>query len=122
MKKKSEFLYHPDNPDKSFNVYVNKNPKNTINIKYKTLEDTLTTIKKLEKLYKSKKYSHKRISQVAMILKVRLGVIQKHKKTLYKKSKNVKKRYNISKKYYDFLKERTKKKSFRERKSLKFKY
>ena len=62
-KKKQQFLYHPDNPDKSFDVYINKNPKDTIPIKYTTVDDVKKTIKKLERLYKSKKYSHKRIGQ-----------------------------------------------------------
>jgi hypothetical protein len=38
-----------------------------------------------------------------MIMKVRLEAILKHKKTLYKDSKNVKSRYNLAKKYYEFL-------------------
>ena len=76
-KTKKQFLYNPDNPKTSFDVYVDKNPKDTIHIKYKTLNDVKNTIKKLEKLYKSKKYSHKRIWQVAMIMKVRLDVIKK---------------------------------------------
>lgn len=30
MTKKRLFLYHPDNPDKSFDVYIDKNPDDTI--------------------------------------------------------------------------------------------
>ena len=59
--RKQRFLYHPDNPDKSFDVYINKNPKDTIPIQYTTVNDVKQTIKRLEKLYKSGKYSHKRI-------------------------------------------------------------
>jgi hypothetical protein len=33
-KNKSNFLYNPDNPKKSFDVYINKNPSDIINIKY----------------------------------------------------------------------------------------
>ena len=44
------FLFNPRNPDKSFDVYIDKNPKDTINIKYTTLEDVKNTIDKLEKL------------------------------------------------------------------------
>ena len=81
-----------------FDVYTNQNPNNTISIKYKNYNDVKLTIKKLENLYKSKKYSHKRIWQVAMILMVRL-----------RKLKNIKpKHYMLSKKYYNFLKNRTK--------------
>ena len=31
----NQFLYHPDNLDKSFDVYIDKNPQDTISIKYK---------------------------------------------------------------------------------------
>jgi len=79
-------------------VYIDKNPKDTIHIKYTTLQDVKNTIDKLEKLYKSKKYTHKRIWQVAMIMKVRLNVL-KNKKL---------EQYTLSKKYLDFLGERTK--------------
>ena len=76
-KKRSRFLFHPDNPDKSFDVYVDKNPNDTIPIKYTTYEDVVNTIRKLEKLYKQGKYTHKRIWQVGMILMVRLRVLKK---------------------------------------------
>ena len=78
-KTKKQFLYNPENPKKSFDVYIDKNPSDTINIKYTTLEDVKNTIDKLEKLYKTKKYTHKRIWQVGMILKVRLKVLQSKK-------------------------------------------
>ena len=116
------FLYNPDNPKKSFDVYIDKNPNDTIPIKYTTVDDVKNTIKKLESLYKSKKYSHKRIWQVGMILKVRLEAMNKYKKTKYKKAKNVFKRYQLSKKYFKFLGERTKKSSFNNRKSMIFKF
>jgi hypothetical protein len=91
------FLFNPNNPDKSFNVYIDKNPKNTIPIKYTTITDVKNTIRTLEKLYKSKKYSHKRIWQVGMILYVRLKVIKKIKPV----------QYNLALKYFNFLKYRT---------------
>ena len=94
---KKEFLFNPEDPKKSFDVYIDKNPKDTINIKYSTLNDVKETIKKLEKLYKSKKYPHKRISQVAMIMMVRLRVINKDDK-----------RTKLATKYFEFLKDRTK--------------
>ena len=88
-KTKKRFLYNPNNPKKSYDVYIDKNPKDTIHIKYKTTQDVKNTIDKLENLYKEKKYTHKRIWQVAMIMKVRLEVL-----------KNIKpEQYNISKKY-----------------------
>ena len=119
---KREFLYNPNNPKKSFDVYIDKNPKDTINIKYKTVDDIKNTIKKLERLYKSKKYSHKRIWQVGMIMKVRLEAMKKHKKDKFPNAKNVTKRYNLSNKYFKFLGKRTKKKTFKERKSMKFNF
>ena len=82
-KKKKTFLYNPNNPKKSFDVYIDKNPKDTISIKYTTIENVKKTIRKLERLYKQKKYTHKRIWQVGMIMKVRLEVI----KRLYPKTK-----------------------------------
>lgn len=109
---KKEFLYNKDDPSRSFNVYIDKDPTDTIPIKYKTVDDVKNTIKKLEKLYKSDKYTHKRIWQVGMIMKVRLGVLKKKKPEEYK----------LSKKYYNFLKERTKKKTKEERKKMVFKF
>jgi len=97
-KTKKRFLYNPNNPKKSFDVYIDKNPKDTIHIKYTTIQDVKNTIDKLEKLYKDKKYSHKRIWQVGMIMKVRLEVLKNKKPE----------QYNLSKKYFDFLKSRTK--------------
>lgn len=95
---KKQFLFNPENPKKSFDVYIDKNPKDTINIKYTTLEDVTNTIDKLEKLYKNKKYSHKRIWQVGMIMNVRLQVL-KNKKP---------KQYALANKYFKFLGKRTK--------------
>ena len=96
-KTKKQFLFNPENPKKSFDVYIDKNPKDTIHIKYTTLEDVENTIDKLEKLYKTKKYTHKRIWQVGMILKVRLKVLQSKKP----------KQYALANKYFKFLGERT---------------
>ena len=118
--KKKQFLYNPNDPKKSFDVYIDKNPNDTINIKYKTVDDVKNTIKKLERLYKTKKYSHKRIWQVGMIQKVRLGVMNKYKKTKYKNAKNIYSRYKLSNDYFKFLGRRSKKKTFKERKNMTF--
>ena len=120
-KKKLNFLYNPDNPKKSFDVYINKNPEDTINIKYTTVNDVKNTITKLEKLYKSDKYPHKRIWQVGMILKVRLESLKKNKKELYPNAKDVKKRFDLANQYFQFLGKRTKLKE-KDRKLLVFKY
>ena len=110
-KTKKQFLFNPKNPKKSFDVYIDKNPKDTIHIKYTTLEDVKNTINNLEKLYKNKKYTHKRIWQVGMILKVRLKVLQ-HKKP---------QQYALANKYFKFLGKRTELNE-KDRYIIKFKY
>ena len=120
-RKNLQFLFNPNDPKKSFDVYIDKNPDDTIPIKYSTVKDVEDTIKKLEKLYKTGKYSHKRIWQVGMILKVRLEAMKKHKNKLYPNAKNLATRFNLSNRYFKFLGNRTKKKTFKERKNLKFK-
>ena len=57
-------------------MYIDKDPTDTIPIKYTTVQDVKDTIQKLERLYKAGKYAHKRIGQVATILEVRLRVLQ----------------------------------------------
>ena len=96
-KTRKQFLFNPNNPKKSFDVYIDKNPKDTIPIKYKTVDDVKDTIAKLERLYKAKKYPHKRIWQVGMIMKVRLEVLKDKKPQEYK----------LAKKYFKFLSKRT---------------
>lgn len=96
--RKLQFLFNPNNPKKSFDVYIDKNPKDTIPIKYKTVDDVKDTITKLEKLYKAKKYPHKRIWQVGMIMKVRLKVLQNKKPN----------EYSLANRYFKFLSARTK--------------
>lgn len=120
-KNKKTFLYNPDNPKMSFDVYIDKDPSDTIPIKYTTIDDVKTTIKKLEKLYKTNKYSHKRTWQVGMIMKVRLEAIKKHHKTLYPNAKYVHQRFNLANKYFYFLKKRTSIKTEKERKQQIFK-
>lgn len=97
-KTRRQFLYNPNNPKKSFNVYIDKNPKDTIPIRYKTVEDVKDTISRLELLYKEKQYSHKRIWQVGMIMKVRLEVLKDIKP----------KQYRLAARYFKFLGKRTK--------------
>jgi len=105
---KKQFLYNPNDQSKSFDVYINKNPSDTIPIKYTTVKDVRETISKLEILYKNKKYPHKRIWQVAMIMKVRLEAMKKHKKTRYPNAKNVTSRYNLANEYFKKLGKRSK--------------
>jgi|GEM_PF-183963 len=96
-KTRKHFLFHPNNPKTSFDVYTNKNPYNTIPIHYKTLDDVTRTIQKLEALYKAKKYTHKRIWAVAMIMKVRLEVLKQKKPE----------EFDLAKRYFEFLGKRT---------------
>ena len=109
-KAKKRFLYNPDDPKRSFDVYIDKNPNDTIPIKYTTLKDVKNTIKKLESLYKNDKYTHKRIWQVGMILYVRLKVLKKKKPE----------HYQLAYRYFKFLGKRTKIKGETERKKFKF--
>ena len=107
--KKREFMFNKDNPKKSYDLYIDKNPKDTISISYKTKEDVKRTIRKLERLYKSGKYTHKRIKQVVAVMDGRLKVM---------KDKTGEKA--LARRYHDFLRERTKIKSKEGRKKLKF--
>ena len=109
---KRQFLYNPNNPKKSFDVYIDKNPKDTIHIKYTITQDVKNTIDKLEKLYKSKKYPHKRIWQVGMIMKVRLEVLKNKKPE----------QYQLSKKYFEFLGKRTEQKNEATRMKMHFNF
>ena len=118
-KKKPKFLYNPNDPKKSFDVYIDKNPDDTITIKYTTVDDVKNTIQKLEKLYKNNKYSHKRIWQVGMIMKVRLEAMLNNKH-LYPNAKHVKQRYDLSKKYFIFLGKRSQEKDEIKRKKMIF--
>ncbi|MAD57147.1 MAG: hypothetical protein CMK44_01060 [Porticoccus sp.] len=97
-KTKKQFLYNPDDPKRSFDVYIDKNPKDTIPIKYTTLKDVKNTIMKLERYYKNDKYTHKRIWQVGMILYVRLKVLKDKKPSEFK----------LAERYFNHLGERSK--------------
>lgn len=115
-KKYSKYKYNKGSKSKSFDVYLDKNPKDTIPIKYKTLSDVKSTVRKLERLFKSGKYTHKRIWQVGMIMYVRLRAM-----------KGKTKQKALAKRYYNFLRKRTKQKgknkeeTFKKRKKLRFK-
>ena len=119
---KRPFLFNPNNPRTSFDVYIDKDPSDTIPIKYTTVDDVKNTILKLEKLYKEGKYPHKRIWQVGMIMKVRLGAMKKYKSTKYPNAKYVNERYSLAEKYFKFLGQRTKIKGDKERVEFTFKF
>ena len=90
-------------------LYTDEDASDTIPVRFASVKDVKDTIKKLEKLYKSGKRPHLRISQVANLLEQR---------TRFAEGK--KKQNELAKKYTSFLKERTKKKSEKERKKLVF--
>lgn len=117
-KKKINFLYNHTRPNKDYDLFGNRNPKDTIHVKYKTIEDLKNSILKLEKLYKDNKYPHKRIVQVAMVINKRLKHIYDNKDTLYVNAKKIKERYLLSDKYLKFLKGRTKKNENNRRKLI----
>lgn len=119
---KKQFFFNPNNPKTSFDVYIDKNPNDTIPIKYTTIQDVKDTISNLEKLYKAKKFSHKRIWQVGMILKVRLNIIYKYKDSKFPNATDVYPRVNLANKYYNFLKQRTKLKGFEQRSKFVFEF
>lgn len=96
---------------RDYDLYSDANPKDTIRIKYATLEDVKNTINKLEKLYKTNRYPHKRISQVVNVMSQRLRVID-----------NKSNKFKLSLKYFNFLKERTKIKDEKKRKKLNFNF
>ena len=98
----------------NYDLYSDANPKDTIRIKYDTLENVKNTIDKLEKLFKSGKRPHNRIVQVANVMTQRLRVIKDRNPKINKG------RFELSKKYFDHLKERTRIKGFKERKNFIF--
>ena len=109
-KSSKQFLYNPDDPSKSFDVYIDKDPSDTIPIKYTTIDDVKRTIRKLERLYKQNKYPHKRIWQVGMIMYVRLKVLKDKKPREFK----------LSERYFKHLGKRTKIKNESDRKKYTF--
>lgn len=97
----------------NYDLYSDANPNDTVNIEYKTLKDVKETIKRLEKIYKSGSKPHRRIVQITNVMTQRLRVITE------KTGKGFN-RYNLSKRYFDFLKSRTRVKSEEKRKELSF--
>jgi hypothetical protein len=94
-----------------YDLYSDANPRDTIRIKYATLDDVKSTIKKLERLYKKGEYPHNRISQVVNVMTQRLRVIDPNSN-----------RFKLSNKYFDFLKSRTREKNDNKRQKLTFNF
>tara|TARA_R100000664_G_C2672674_1_gene84027 strand:+ start:163 stop:495 length:333 start_codon:yes stop_codon:yes gene_type:complete len=98
----------------NYDLYSDANPKDTVRIKYATIDDVKNTINKLEKLYKSNKRPHNRIVQIVNVMTQRLRVIKDNNPKIDKG------RFELSKKYFEFLKSRTKIKNDKDRKKLSF--
>ncbi len=92
-------------------IFTDANPSDTINIKYKTIDDIKHTINNLEKQYKKGNRTHKRISQIANLMKTRIGLIRNHNMPEYK----------LADDYSYFLKQRTLKTNMSARRKLIFK-
>jgi hypothetical protein len=120
-KKKHEIAtaVHPKTPKKKqtyfkkYDLYSDANPNDTIPIKYTTMKDVRSTISKLEKIYKSSENPHRRVVQIVNVMTQRLRVIRD-------KTGKGSNRYELSRRYFDFLKRRTKVKGEENRKALKF--
>jgi|TARA_R100001440_G_scaffold773_1_gene2511 hypothetical protein len=98
----------------TYDLYSDANPKDSVRISYKNKKEVKETINKLEKLYKDGKRPHNRIVQIANVMTQRLRVIKDKNPSIDKG------RLEMSKKYFEFLKSRTKKKKDDDRKKMKF--
>ena len=115
----------------NYDIYSNPKPKDTVRIKYTTVNDVKFTINKLESLYKRKLRPHARISKIANVLEQRLRVLKQSKsKTLKNKGSNIAndkapndlaKRHKLAKRYFEFLKKRTGVRGEENRRALEFK-
>ena len=95
----------------NYDLYSDANPNDTVRIKYTTIQDVKDTIKKLERLYKKNKITHRRNFQITNVMTQRLRVI-------YNNTDKGKTRYHLSKRYFEFLKKRTKYKEDERRKLI----
>lgn len=93
-------------------IYTDANPADTIHIKYATLDDVRNTINRLEKIYKSGKQSHTRITKIALVMRVRLDILKESKPE----------QYALASRYSEFLKTRTQLGDDKQRRQLNFKY
>ena len=110
----------------NYDIYSNPKPRDTVRIKYATVDDVKFTINKLESLYKRKLRPHARISKIANVLQQRLRVLKDTKKKTLKNNSNntrasINNRYKLAKRYFEFLKKRTSLKDDTKRQALTFK-
>ena len=102
----------------NYDIYSNPKPMDTVRIKYATLNDVKFTINKLEKLYKRKLRPHARISKIANVLEQRLRVLNQSPS---KEKSDISQRHKLAKRYFEFLKKRTKTNGEDARRLLEFK-
>ena len=88
-KDKREFLYNPDNPSKSFDVYIDKDLLIQYLLNIRPLKMLKILSRNLKRLYKNGEYMHKRIWQVGMIMYVRLKVLKDKKPKEFKLQKDI---------------------------------
>jgi hypothetical protein len=90
-----------------YDIYSDKNPEDTVRMKYKTIEDIKETIKKTEKMYKEGKITHKRNIQIYNVMVQRLRVI---KKNFGRNEKlNIDNRLALAERHFEKIKKRTNK-------------
>ena len=100
----------------NYDIYSNPKPKDTVRIKYATVKDIKFTINKLESLYARKLRPHARISKIANVLEQRMRVL----KDKNPNNSEIAKRHALTKRYFEFLKRRTKQNTEEKRRELKF--
>jgi len=110
MVNSQDFLFNRLNSNTSYDAYILKNRKNTLSINYKNISDMKNTIRKLECLYKTRKLSHRRISEVALVMMQKLKSERKTKAV----------QYILSRKYLKFLNKRSARVTFQDRKLMTF--
>lgn len=69
---------------KNNDLFTDANPKDTISIKYSSIQDVKQTIRKLKSYLRNKKYSKKRIKLVALVMMGRLKHLRRIKPQQYK--------------------------------------
>ena len=100
----------------NYDIYSNPKPKDTVRIKYSTVRDIKFTINKLESLYERKLRPHARISKIANVLEQRMRVL----KDKNPNNSEIANRHALTKRYFEFLKLRTKQNTEEKRRELKF--
>lgn len=73
---------------KNSDLFTDANPKDTISIKYASIQDVKQTIRKLKSYLRNKKYSKNRIKLVALVMMGRLKHLRKMKPQQYKLAYN----------------------------------